>query len=377
MSRSILIVAGETSGDILGAAIIGQFKKLSAEKYAFWGFGGSTMNQAGIEITKDIQELSVIGFWEAIINYRRLSNYLDKLVIEAQKKKITAAILIDYPGFNLKLAEKLSAFNIPVYQVVSPQVWAWHFSRIYKIKKFIKAVLCLYKFELNIYKEKGIPATFIGHPIVQKVNDFKHKHKIEITKIKKNLKNIKKIALLPGSRTSEIKRHLPFLIDAAIQFNKKHPETIFEIPSASDHTSKLIKEYGLPEFVSVRSDAPYITLATSDSGIVCSGTATLECALFNLPFLLIYKTSWLTYFLGKRLIKLPYIGLVNILNNGFITKEFIQSDMKSKPVLNELEKINYDHMYIKNMIHAFDKVKAEVSSKNPAITAAQFFIKNL
>jgi lipid-A-disaccharide synthase len=383
MSKSILIVAGETSGDILGGAIIEQRKKLGDNDLVFWGFGGLKMLNAGVEIVKDIQELSVIGFWEALINYKRLSRYLDNLVVEAVRRKISGAILIDYPGFNLKLAEKLSALDIPVYQIVSPQIWAWHFNRIFKIKKFVKAVLCLFKFELDIYKEKEIPAVFIGHPIVQKVEKFKKSHAKEIAKeiaknkgkIKKRNGKIRKIALLPGSRVSEIKRHLPFLLEAAGLFHNLHPETIFEIPSASNHISALLKNYRLPEFITIREDTPYLTLATSDSGIVCSGTATLECALFNLPFLLIYKTSWATWFLGKKLIQIPYIGLVNVLRNSFVTKEFIQSDMRPDIVLQELEKINFDKKYIKRMIDEFGKVKTGVYSKDPAQAAAKFFAK--
>lgn len=375
MSKSILVVAGETSGDILGSAVLKQWKKSGAKKISFWGFGGSELKNAGVEIIKDIEDLSVIGFLEAILNYRRLSSYLDNLVLEAIKRNISCAILIDYPGFNLKLAEKLHENGIPVYLVVSPQLWAWHYNRIFKIKKYIKCVLCLYKFEMEMYKENDIPAVFIGHPIMQKIELFIQKHKSDIAKIKKRNRDIRKVALLPGSRWSEIRRHMPFIIETAGRFREKYPDTTFEIPSASETISELLKEYQLPDYISIRDKNTYLTMATADSAIVCSGTATLECAIFNLPFLLIYKTSWATYFLGKKLIRIPFIGIVNVLCKSFVTKEFIQSDMRLNLVLPELEKINFDPDYIRIMKKNFTKVKKEIYTKDPAMAAAKFFSK--
>ena len=372
MPGSILIVAGETSGDILGAAIIDQWKKTGVRPKKFWGFGGSRMEQAGVEILRDIHELSVIGFWEAIVNYRRLNNYLNSLVLEAKKRKISGVILIDYPGFNLKLARKMAKFQVPVCLVVSPQIWAWHYSRIFSIKRYVHYVFCLYKFELDIYKKENIPAIFIGHPVFKKIKNFMNSHAIDISRLIKQKKRNRKIALLPGSRKSEIKRHLPFLISLAQHFYDLHPDSFFEIPCASDQIAGLIREYNLPHYIFLREADTYLTLATSDSGVVCSGTATLECALFNLPFLLIYKTSPASYFIGKKLIQIPYIGLVNVLRNSFVTKEFIQSDMDEKLVLKELENINFNKKYIKSMQNEFLKVKREVYSLDPAKKAARY-----
>ena len=381
MEKTILIVAGETSGDNLGSEIIHNWKKISAPKYRFWGFGGSRMWEAGVEVVRDIHDLSVIGFLEGVASYSRLSRYLNNLLEEVKNRNVCGAILIDYPGFNLKLAEKLFSMNIPVYQVVSPQLWAWHYNRIFKIEKYVKAVLCLYKFETEIYHEHGISAFFMGHPLVQKIEKFNTEFSKEILKIKNLNRDKLKVALLPGSRTSEIRRHMTFLINAAAEFHSKHPDTIFEIPTASEKISAHIRQYNLPAYIYLRENNAYMTMATSDSAIVCSGTATLECAIFKLPFLLIYKTSWITYFIGKRLIHLPFIGLVNILRNAFVTREFIQQDMQISSVLSELEKISFDKAYRNNMKKEFQKVKTEVYSKNPSFAAAEFlskaFSKNL
>ncbi|MDH4200768.1 MAG: lipid-A-disaccharide synthase [Spirochaetia bacterium] len=370
MKKSILIVAGETSGDNLASAIIEEWRKLESDRIDFWGFGGQKMQKAGVHIIRSTEDLAVVGLWEGLVNYRRLSSYLESLVGEAKKRKIEGAILIDYPGFNLKLAQHLYSLNIPVYLVVSPQIWAWHYSRVKKIRKYIATVFCLYQFETEIYAKENIQAVFIGHPMVQKIRAFLKSHSAALKKEKSKADKYKKIALLPGSRLSEITRHLPFLLEVAALYHRAHPETIFEIPAASEEMAQILAQSHLPDYISVQTENSYRTLATCDAGIVCSGTATLECALFNMPFLLIYKTSWFTYFLGKRLIRLPYIGLVNIIANRFITKEFIQSDMKIQPVLAELEKLACDSRYIKEMKSAFQEVQKSVESENSAKVCA-------
>jgi lipid-A-disaccharide synthase len=368
MKKSILVVAGETSGDNLGGGIIRQWKNISGKKYSFWGFGGKNMESAGVEILRNIDDLAVIGFWEAVKNYNRLSNYLKALEKEAITREITGAVLIDYPGFNLKAAEKLHNLGIPVYLVVSPQIWAWNFKRIFSIKKNISGVFCLYKFETELYHKENINAYFIGHPVANKINEFLIKNLYN--KKKPHLK-VKKIALLPGSRKSEVIRHMPFLLEMAEKYHNFHPDIIFEIPSASDQTTELITKFNVPDYIKIEKNNSYNTLATADSAVVCSGTATLECALFNLPFLLIYQTSRLTYMIGKLIIQVPYIGIVNVISGKFITKEFIQEDMKIQPVLNELENITFNKVYIRTMKNEFRRIRKEVEHSNPDVMCAK------
>lgn len=377
MNNSVLVVAGESSGDNLASSIVSEWIKSAASKIDFWGCGGSKMQAIGIDILYDVEDLAVIGFIEGLANYMRLKKILNRLVKEAKKRKITAAVLVDYPGFNLRLAQKLHHLKIPVYLVVSPQIWAWRYKRVETIKKYIKAVFCLYQFELGIYQKEGIRAYFMGHPMAFKIKDFLKENSGVIKKERQKIKQRIKIALLPGSRRSEVENHMPFLIQVAVKFHQKFPQTIFEIPTASPEMSEWLNAYELPSCISVQNETTYLTLATATAGIICSGTATLECALFNVPFLLIYKTSQITYEIGKRVIRLPYIGLVNIIANRFVTKEFIQDDMDEKAVLEELEKLTLNAKERKKTFASFKEILKSVETPNPAALCAKILKADL
>jgi len=373
-NSTALVVSGEKSGDLLGSSIVKALKK-NNRSLNFWGCGGELMRSSGVEILYTHEELAVIGFLEAIIHYPRLKRYFNAIVARCRIEKPDVAILVDYPGFNLRLAEKLKGLGIPVVQVVSPQIWAWHYSRVETIRKNVDAVLCLFQFETEIYKKENIRSFFIGHPLAKQVKE-------KIKRLSKLKRDKNKIALLPGSRYSEVRNNIPFMLETAVLYKSKNPESIFEIAAASLRASTWIEEYiarwkkefpdkgEILNYISIEKNEPSKTMLTSWSALACSGTVTMECALHQIPFVLIYKTSALTYAIGKRVIKLPYIGIVNIILQKEATKEFIQSEMQPHPVTTELDRISHDINYRKKQIAELKKIESFTYKKDPAAEAA-------
>jgi len=377
MKSPLLIVAGEASGDNLGAAVIKSLKKKDKTRYSFAGCGGINMKKTGVNILFDIDTMATIGFLEALQNYKKLKKIAHALVKYCLEKNIKNVILIDFPGFNLHLAKLLSKKNINSYLIVSPQIWAWHYSRIKTIKENIKAVLCLYPFELEIYQKESIQATYIGHPVLDLINHSKVSLKSKVQSLKNKFKSKKIIALLPGSRISEIKKHLSFMLNVAAKYHQHNQNTIFLLPTPTETIYNMVKEFDLPEYIHIIKEGSHLVLQSAEAAIACSGTITLECALFNLPHLIIYKTSWLTYWIGKLIVNLKYIGIVNIILKKLVTKEFIQFDMKLEPVYEELNKIMKDQKYKKIILSEFKKLQNVMGKPGAAENAASYLLTNL
>ncbi len=383
MSRkktSVLIVAGEVSGDTLAASILTAWKKID-DHVTFWGLGGPQMAEQGVEVLVSTDELATIGLWEAAKKYRKLKKLALRITKEARERNTSHAILVDYPGFNLKLAQMLSKAGIRCYQVVSPTIWAWHYSRVEQIKLYIDSVYCLFPFETEIYEKENVESHLIGHPVVETVANSKRRMKKPVDGYLKRFDGRLKIAILPGSRKLEIENHLPLLLEAAEQFRKKYPNAHFFIPSATEQANDRIhvsiRNSSLPDCLTVLESNAHLAMQICDAAIVCSGTATLECALFQVPFLLIYKTSFLTYWLGKRLIKLPYVGIVNIIRGKFVTKELIQHELTVEGIIAELENILFDSAYRDQMLHEFEALKKEMGSGKAGRTAARLLSKKI
>ena len=374
---SLLITAGETSGDILGASIICELKKIG--NYEFWGLGGDRMKKEKTELLLHIDQMSTLGFWEGIKKARFFKKLIRSIVKEALLRKPAAAILVDFSGFSIRLAEALKKINIPCYKIVSPQFWAWNYKRIYRIKEAFNSVLCLYDFEVKLYKKEKADAFFMGHPLADEARASLKNMKLSKPPFRKSLQINKnpRIALLPGSRFSELKKHMPFLKELAEKFHAEHPSAVFEIPSPGKSAEKFIKSFDLPSYIKINKQGTHKTLIWADSAAACSGTVTLECALFESPFLIIYRTSALTYRLGKLLVKIPYIGIVNMIYKDFLAKEFIQHEMTVKNVLPELKKITFDDNYRASMRKKFSLIKKSLGEKDAAQKAALYLSKKI
>lgn len=368
------MVAGEASGDNLGSSIIKEWKK--KETLEVFGTGGNKMEKEGINLLYTIHDLEVIGFSAIIKKYHFLKKVLTHLTKKAEDSKTDIAVLIDYPGFNMRLATLLKKKEIKVIQVVSPQIWAWNYRRIYRIKENIHHVLCLYPFETEIYKKEDIPASYIGHPLAEEIQTFIKKKKESKKNQKHNTKKIsdkKTIALLPGSRTKEITSLLPEMLETAYKYYQEYPNTRFLLTSPNP----IINNMEIPNFITRTQKNSHEVIYQSDAAIACSGTVTLELALFSVPYFLIYKTSSVNYHIFKRLIKIPYIGIANVIAGKFIIKEYLQKEVDPQKMTEELKRITLDKSAILEMKNSFRKLKKEMGYGSAARKAVQILTKEI
>lgn len=379
-SSRILIVAGEESGDLLGAAIVREI--LKKKKVNLWGCGGRRLRDAGVDVRVTSEELSTVGFLEAAKNYRRLTKIMDRLVDEAATNGTKEAWLIDFPGFNIMLAGKLKAKGISCTMIVSPTVWAWKYKRVFKIRDRFERVLCLYDFEPEIYNQIGVEAHYIGHPLTSETADFKKSILRDGNPIRKvpQLRQVFKakrpiIAIMPGSRPAEIEHHTRPILDGVRLFQQMHPGYIFILPAANVKIHEQLSKYDLPpDTYLIEYGAPYV-LDVASAAIACSGTVTLECALFGVPHLILYKSSWMSYAIFKGVVRIPYIGMVNVLAGKFVVQEFLQHRLKAKHMAEELEKLLHDAEYRQAQTGELSKIAKRLTAYEPAKQAARLLLK--
>ncbi|MBI5872619.1 MAG: lipid-A-disaccharide synthase [Candidatus Omnitrophica bacterium] len=332
-SKKILIVAGEASGDLHAANLVNQLKK-TCPQARFYGLGGKNMAAAGVDISFDLTSIAVVGFVEILKHYSLFKKIFNGLVEKAKIEKPDAAILVDYPGFNLRLAGELKKMGIPVIYFISPQVWAWGRERINFIRRTIGLMLVLFKFEEIIYRDGKFNVKFVGHPLLDVVRPVKSRDTLlDSVGFRRNHVTI---GLLPGSRSKEVTNHLPVMLEAAGKIYSKRKDTQFLICRASTVGKEIFKEIIYNSKIDfpykILDDAAYDGINASNMVIVASGTATLETAILNKPMIIIYKVSFLTWALAKLFVKIPDIGLVNVVAGQRIVPELIQFDATAKKI---------------------------------------------
>jgi len=367
--KSILITACESSAENYGAELAREFKKLYPEVH-FFGIGGKQMQKQGTELLYPMQKLSLIGIFEVFLYIPRILKILNKTIKETKKRNTAGAVLIDAPDFNLRIARKLKRQSIPVLYYVSPTIWAWRKNRLKTIKKYINKMMLIFPFEEKIYKEKQIPAVFIGHPLIKKTRtsmtkqDFFEKYGIN------NKKRL--ITLLPGSRKSEIRNHLPVLVEAAEKIKTKY-DCQFILKLSENIERKDVAKYlsSLLSSVTILSQDGCESMAYSDLVLSSCGTANLETALLGTPLISFYKLSPLSYHMGRRLVKIEHFSIVNILAGKKVIPELIQKDFNPDSVYDHVSKILDSTEVRNNMISKFRKIKKELGEKDAAANAAK------
>lgn len=379
VEEKILIVCGEPSGDLLGADLIQELNK-TGNKFSFTGIGGIEMEKHGFESLHDMESLSVIGFTGIITRYNQLKKIAKDLVQKAVEQNIHYAVLIDYPGFNLHLAEKLREKGIKIIFYVSPQIWAWRFKRIFRIQKCVDLMLVLFPFEKAIYDEYNIKCEFVGHPLSSRM-----KEKIQIEKPIQIEKGITTICLMPGSRTGEITKLLPPMLESAVLIQKKmqsqNKRVQFILPNINKSQEAFIletlnsAEKNLNIKVKYFFDNSAKCLEASDLVILSSGTATLEVTYFEKPMIIVYKLGFITYQIGLRLVKTKDVGLVNILAGKRICKEFLQKEVNGNTIFEESMQILEDKNYREHMIEEIKKVKLSLGDGNAGKNASSAILK--
>jgi lipid-A-disaccharide synthase len=359
------IIAGEASGDLHGSNLIKELKKLDSQT-VIRAWGGDKMKEAGAEIVKHYRELAFMGFVEVIKN---LSTILDNL--KFCKKDILQfqpdiLILVDYPGFNLRIAKWAKQQGLKIIYYISPQVWAWKEGRIKSIKQVVDKMLVILPFEEKFYQKWDYKVEYVGHPLVQVVNDFLEMHPKEQAESKPI------IALLPGSRKQEVTKKLPIMLEAAKQF----PNYQFVVAKASSLDDEFYSEFlrPYPQVSSVK-DQTYSLLSKASAALVTSGTATLETALFGVPQVVCYKGSQVSFEIAKRLVKIKYIALVNLIMDKPVVTELIQNALTTDNLTKELGSILHDQNRIQQIKKDYADLKNLLQKEsNASARAAQEII---
>lgn len=369
--KEILIIAGEVSGDIHGSRLVREMLNLDGD-LKFYGIGGDNMMNAGVELLYHVKDVSFLGFTEVVKHIPFMKRIKKKLKAEVEKRKTEKIILIDYPGFNLSLAKNIFSANRKIYYFISPQIWAWGMNRIKTIKDVIHKMLVVFKFEEEFYKKNNVKAAFVGHPLLELIADYKFENKDTFFR-QFNLDVTKKlVTIFPGSRKQEIEKILPVSIRAA-----KIVSNEFNIEIAVAAVSNLPEQF-YKQFegdTTIIYDRNYELLKYSDAGIIKSGTSTLEAALFQLPFVVVYKTSLLSYLLGKSLIKIDSIALANIVSGRKVVRELIQNDASEEKIYKEIKRLLTDANYTMNIKDSFAELKNKLGEIGASKQAAKLILE--
>lgn len=330
----IMISVGEASGDLHGASLAHALKAIQPEIKIF-GMGGQAMKAAGVEIAYDIADLGVIGFVEIIKNLPKLFRLRDNLAELMERERPDVLVIIDYHGFNIRLARIAKRKGIPVISYICPKVWAWGRGRAKEVAETVEKVAAIFPFEVDVYREAGANVTFVGNPLLDIVKATMSKddaYRFFDADPKKPV-----ILLLPGSRQQEIVNLLPVMLTAAEKIQEQVPGCQFFLPVASTISREMLMEIIDAHQVKVNltEKNTYDLMNISNMGIAASGTVTLEAALMNLPTVIIYKVAALSYFIGKLIIKIPYISLPNIVAGRKIVPELVQGAANTDNIVNE------------------------------------------
>lgn len=328
------MVAGEASGDRHGAHLIEELLKRDSS-LEIRGLGGVEMRAAGMQLLQDLTQIAVLGLCDVLKKYFVFRRIFHKTLREIKRFRPDLVILIDYPGFNLRLAKKIKKkFSLPIIYYISPQVWAWGARRIKTIRRVVDKMLVLFHFEEKIYNKMKIPVEWVGHPLV---DDFKPS--ASRSKLHEEFGGDKQhpiVALLPGSRLKEVERILPTMLETASKIRTFFPEARFVLtrsPNIEEKAYEKAKETDLD--IQLILNRTHDILTASDFALITSGTTTLEAAMALIPFVILYKAGRLTYWVGKRLVRLPYIGMVNVIAHRKIVPEFLQREANPVTIAHE------------------------------------------
>lgn len=346
----VLFVAAEASSVTYAQRILETWKKQGRNVHAF-GVGSQEMENLGFERLGKSEEMAIVGAVEIINSYSMLKGVFDRLVEEAEKRRPKVAVVMDYPEFNLMLAKKLHALGIPVVYYISPQVWAWRKGRVETIKKYCKKVFVLFPFEVPFYEEHGVPVEFVGHPLLDELDDKLIGDEAYL-KVHRNQCGIRDdeivLGLMPGSRRSELKMHLQVQLDAARILAKKYANlkvVILCAPTFSkEHMQDLLEDFRLPYIL--LKDEPFRMIHLVDMMLVASGTATLQVGLLQKPMVIMYRMKWLTGIFAKLFVRgTKFYGLVNLILNKEAVPERFQGDVTAENMAALLERYIKDPAY--------------------------------
>ena len=364
--RSVLISAGEASGDKYAGLLLAELQKRYPETH-FFGCGGPQLRSAGLDAVVRAEDLAVVGIVEVIGHLPRIWRRFRELLAAADREKPDLAILTDSPDFHFRVAKKLKKKKIPVVYLVAPQVWAWREGRVKTMRRIIDRLLCIFPFEEPFFRERGVPVTWIGHPLIGRIGprlsreDFFRKHNLTPDR--------PLIAVLPGSRRSEVLRHIAPLVEAANLLLKECPLS-FVLPASSQCGAAFFEGPLAGSPIRAIEGESWDALAHCDLALAASGTVTVEAALLGAPMVTYYRVTPLTYAIGKPLVKVPFYSMVNLIANRAVVTELIQDDMTGEKIAAAARPLLQDGPVRVKMKEDLAEVAAKLAGPSDAIVMA-------
>ena len=370
--KEVMIVTGEASGDMHGANLIKAMKSI-CPGLSVAGMGGKALISQGMEPLYDAAKLSVVGLSEVFSHLGDIWTARRILIQHLTEKRPALLILIDLPDFNLMLAAKAKALGIPVFYYISPQVWAWRSSRVEKIKKLVDRMAVILPFEKDFYQQRGVEVDFVGHPLLDELDTTVSREKfLADLGISDNSKRV--VGILPGSRRKEISSMLPIFIEAAKLMEKKLGRLLFLLPVAPSLQDKDLAGYGLEDCgldIHLVRERRFDLMASCDAVLAASGTVTLELGLLNVPMVVSYRLSPLSYFLGRRFIKVEYASLVNLIADRQVVLELLQDAATPAKISQEIIRILTEEEYRLTMKNGLKEVAEKLGEPGASVRAAE------
>lgn len=370
-TNQIWIVAGEASGDMHGAALLHQLKKLFPESQ-FYGIGGSNMEKEGLILFNHINQLAVMGFSEIIGKISSIYKIFRSFVKEMKIATPQALILIDFPDFNLRLAKKAFKAGVPVIYYISPQLWAWRKKRIKIIKKYVNKMIVIFPFEKKFYQKNGVDVTYTGYPLTEKLqlNKFRNET-IRRGFLSENSSVL--VGILPGSRNSEVKKILPKLLQGLVMIKNKFPEVSFVLPKGAtiDEAliTKILQKVDLP--IKIVNEKAHDVMGNADLLFVASGTATLEATCMTTPMIVVYRISGTSYAIARKLVKVPYIAMPNLIAEQKIVPELVQKDLNSDNIFEIGKYYLEDRNRLRIMRNQLQNIREQLQGSDAYLNAAE------
>ena len=366
--KRLFLVAGEVSGDTHGAALMRALEELDG-KLTFAGLGGPQMRKVSLDVENWLDGAAVLGLWEVLKNYSWFQKKMKETVHRIAVSKPDAVILIDYPGFNLELAKRLRKLEFPVKLIyyISPQVWAWKRGRIKTMAALLDRMICIFPFEKALYENSGLKTNFAGHPLVDTMKERRENPPERDPDL---------VALLPGSREREIEALFPAMVDAAVNLKQERPHLQFAASAASESLARRLRRIANegrlhPNCLKIGTGDVHDVMQTAAVGVVASGTATLEAACLGLPYCLVYKVAWPTYAVGKLVVRVDFLGIVNVIAGREVVKELLQGKASGEAIADELRRLLDSESVRKDLVDDLENAVAELGEGGAHEKAAE------
>jgi len=374
--KRVLVIAGEISGDMHAARLVEAVQSRHSD-VSFFGIGGDALRATGMDILIESRDMAVMGLTDVIVRLSFFQYVMDEMLSLLHERKPDAVLLVDYPGFNLRFAARAKQRGIRVIYYICPQVWAWHRSRIPKIARIVDRLICIFPFEPALFEKTGLKADFVGHPLADVAATIRNRDRHALP-----WPGTEHIALLPGSRMSEIQLLFPQLCRAAQLLEKERPDAGFLVAAASEQVAGVMKTYlsesaERPDKIQIVTDETREVLVQARAAVVASGTATIEAALMGCPMLVVYKMPVLSFIAARLLVRVPSVGMVNVVAGRRICPELIQRDARAEGIVDALMPLIEQGPKRDSMLHGLDEVRRALGSGGTAEKAATILLEEL